>query len=232
MSQIAKCGTRPNNTQDNMTKKILASFYLLLFSQVVWAQNPFDEEVAQIQKKYKAAALVHPPIVFTGSSSVRMWPNLKDLAPAQRVLNTGFGGSQARDLLHFKEKLILQYKPKQVFIYEGDNDLFAGQSPRSVLRRTKRIFRAIKRQNKNTKVVLIAAKPSISRWHLKEKYLRLNRLFKQWAAKKQQIGYADIWSPMLKDGKLIKSLFISDGLHMNEDGYKIWEGVISPMVLK
>jgi lysophospholipase L1-like esterase len=119
-----------------------------------------------------------------------------------------------------------------VFIYEGDNDLFAGVSPRKIKRITKKIIRAIQKNNKQTQIVLIAAKPSISRWDLRTKYEQLNGLFERLAAKKELLIYADVWNPMLKEGALDKSLFISDGLHMNQKGYDIWESVLKPLILK
>ena len=105
-------------------------------------------------------------------------------------------------------------------------------SPRKIKRITKKIIRAIRKNNKQTQIVLIAAKPSISRWNLKTKYEQLNGLFERLATKKKLLIYADVWNPMLKEGELDKSLFISDGLHMNQKGYDIWESVLKPLILK
>ena len=72
------------------------------------------------------------PIVFTGSSSVRKWETLAQDFPAQPVLNRGFGGSRFPDALHYFDTLVTQYHPKQVVLYEGDNDLEAGATPEAV----------------------------------------------------------------------------------------------------
>ena len=64
-------------------------------------------------------------IVFTGSSSIRFWEDLQERFPENQVLNAGFGGSQASDLLYHLNDLVLRYKPKKVFVYEGDNDIFS-----------------------------------------------------------------------------------------------------------
>tara|TARA_B110000977_G_C11088852_1_gene495921 strand:+ start:722 stop:1369 length:648 start_codon:yes stop_codon:yes gene_type:complete len=198
----------------------------------VFSQNPFKAEVQEIQNRYINHKTQGKTIVFTGSSSIRMWLSVSDLAPENTIINTGFGGSQARDLWRHKEALIIQFQPHQVFIYEGDNDLYAGVKPRKIKRITKKIIRAIHTKNKQTQIVLIAAKPSISRWDLKIKYERLNGLFKQLVSKKEHLVYADVWNPMLKEGALDKSLFISDGLHMNQKGYDIWKTVLKPLILK
>jgi lysophospholipase L1-like esterase len=37
---------------------------------------------------------------------------------------------------------------------------------------------------------------------------------------------------MLENKALKEDLFISDGLHMNQKGYQLWEQVIGPLILK
>jgi lysophospholipase L1-like esterase len=105
-------------------------------------------------------------------------------------------------------------------------------SPRKVLATTKKIIRKIKRDNKETKIVLIAVKPSLSRWSLKDKYLKLNKKFQRFSHRKSQVSFADVWAPMLENKALKEDLFISDGLHMNQKGYQLWEQVIGPLILK
>jgi len=196
------------------------------------AQNSFNDEVKGIENAYANLSLDARLIVFTGSSSVRLWKNLAQVFNNTNIINTGFGGSTARDLLVFYKPLITHFKPAQVFIYEGDNDIFAGVSPRKVLATTKKIIRKIKRDNKETEIVLIAAKPSMSRWSLKDRYLKLNKKFQRFSYRKSQVSFADVWAPMLENNALKEDLFISDGLHMNQKGYQLWEQVIGPLLLK
>ena len=75
-------------------------------------------------------------------------------------------------------------------------------------------------------IVIISAKPSIERWHLKGKYKRLNRRFKKMCAADPLLEFADVWTPMLVGRKLREDLFIEDGLHMNDKGYLIWYDVL------
>ena len=87
---------------------------------------------------------------------------------------------------------------------------------------TEEIIRRIKTSNSSTQIILIAAKPSISRWKIRGKYKSLNRKFERLAKKDAQIDYVDVWHPMLNDRKLKTDIFIEDGLHMNQKGYDIW----------
>jgi lysophospholipase L1-like esterase len=211
----------------------LLLFFFLFRSLFSLAQDAtsFENEVEAIQKKYDTIWDVSKEtIVFTGSSSVRIWHDLQERFPNHHIVNSGFGGSQASDLLKYCDALILKYKPKKVFIYEGDNDISAGKNSKTILKDIVEITRKIREQNSAVKVILIAAKPSIARWSLKRDYKRLNRKFKRMCRKDADLLYVDVWKPMLDGGKLQKNLFIEDGLHMNAQGYEIWYRAIKPFL--
>ncbi|MFH6601955.1 GDSL-type esterase/lipase family protein [Maribacter algicola] len=204
-------------------------FLFLMIGFLALSQSPerFDNEVEAIQKKYDSLwDASNETIVFTGSSSIRIWKNLEQHFPGRQIVNSGFGGSQASDLLAHLDKLVLRFNPEKVFIYEGDNDISAKKRPGQIIKTTNTIINRIKEQNKNVKIVLITAKPSISRWGLRRKYRRLNRKFKKLSKKDPNIDYADVWKPMLNGRKVKQDIFIEDGLHMNDKGYKLWYDVI------
>ncbi|MGB5387114.1 MAG: SGNH/GDSL hydrolase family protein [Eudoraea sp.] len=197
------------------------------------AQDPsdFQEEVLAIQKKYDTLwDNTKETIVFTGSSSIRTWQNLQELFPDYQIVNSGFGGSQTIDLLSYTNELILQYNPKKVFIYEGDNDLNDSKKPREIITVTKEIITKIKSTIPDIRIVIISAKPSLARWHLKGKYKRLNRKFKHLCKQEENLDYAYIWDIMLNGKKLRQDIFIEDGLHMNSKGYELWYQVIKNYV--
>ena len=151
---------------------------LLLFtlSTSLQAQLPFDKEVKQIQEINDSIwDGSKKTIVFTGSSSIRLWKDLQERFPDHQVLNTGFGGSQFSDLQHYLDELILNYNPVKVFIYEGDNDVFAKKRPRKIIQIAQDIIDTLQHREPDMEIVLISAKPSISRWKFRGRYRRLNR---------------------------------------------------------
>ena len=212
---------------------ILSVLLGICFWQGLQGQDPlrFESEVALIKKGVDSLwDPARPALVFTGSSSIRMWADLQGRFPKRQILNTGFGGSQATDLLFYLEPLILAYRPEQVFIYEGDNDLAEGKRPGQVIRTLKEIKEQIQSTLPGVPIVFISAKPSISRWNLRRKYRRLNRRLLRLTRRDPSLFFADVWNPMLKGRNLDESLFIEDGLHMNSSGYDIWEQVLYPIV--
>jgi len=213
--------------------KFILLIVLCLVISIGNAQDevPFKSEIEAIQKKYDTAfEPSQETIVFTGSSSVRMWQDVQERFPDQQIVNTGFGGSQASDISLYMYDVILRFHPKKVFIYEGDNDINAEKKPNAIIRTVQHIIDGIHRNDSTTQIVLIAAKPSIARWNLKGKYKRLNRKFERLAGDNPSVSYADVWNPMLEGNKVKQDIFIEDGLHMNAKGYQIWYDVLEPFV--
>jgi lysophospholipase L1-like esterase len=206
-------------------------FILILFLSLsvnvlsAYAQEarPFTREVNELVAG-DAAIDKKKVILFTGSSSIRMWKDLKTYFPDHNVLNRGFGGSQMKDLLYFFDKLVVPYNPRMIFIYEGDNDLASKKSPDEIIATADSILTLIRSKvSKKVKVAFIAAKPSVARWELKDRYIEFNSKLKTWTAAKKNVLFVDVWTPMLDaNGAVQKDLFIDDGLHMNKKGYDIW----------
>ena len=211
--------------------KYYFSIFFWLLIQSVQSQFFFQSEVNKIQQRYKDkinSNINH--VVFTGSSSIRMWKDLPVLFQNPKIINTGFGGSKASDLLYYLDELVLDFNPSKVIIYEGDNDISSGHKINFILKNIKSIIKKIENKNKYVQIILISAKPSIMRWDLRKKYIQLNKKYKNLALKNNNIHYADIWSQMIDSGELKTDIFIEDGLHLNEKGYKIWEKVLCPIL--
>lgn len=210
-------------------------FFLLVFIPTLFLnaqQNSFfKDEVLAITKKYDSVwDSSKETIVFTGSSSIKMWKNVHELFPNQQIINTGFGGSQTLDLLGYTDELILNYTPKKIFIYEGDNDISSNKKPKEILKTFEEIITQIKKQNAAAQVIIISAKPSIARYHLKRKYQKLNRMLNRLCKKDTQLQFANVWDIMFDKRKLKEDIFINDGLHMNDNGYQLWYSVIKDYI--
>ncbi|MBT1688420.1 GDSL-type esterase/lipase family protein [Dawidia soli] len=214
-------------------RNLLLIACLLLLEFTVVAQDPrrFEAEVTNLVAGDTAVKKKNL-ILFTGSSSFRLWrPDLASSFPDKNVLNRGFGGSQMSDLIYYFDKLILPYHAKQIFIYEGDNDLASGKTPEEIIRQADSLLYLIRKKvSRRVNVVFLAAKPSLARWNQHETYRTFNGMLKAWAEKHKHVIYADIWTPMIDPatGKVKDDLFIEDGLHMKANGYEIWTRVLKP----
>lgn len=193
------------------------------------AQDPlrFQKEVDQIHEKYPPHVQRDNLVLFTGSSSIKMWKDIESDFPDHEVINAGFGGSQTFELLHYVNELILDYKPSKVFIYEGDNDVSSGKSSTQIILTMHELVTAIHEALPETEILLISAKPSISRWHLKDEYMDLNQHLEEYSQLFDYVQYVNIWDTMLNaEGSPKAEIFLEDKLHMNRAGYDLWAEVV------
>ena len=209
----------------------------ILFLQTSCSQErdqPFYEEI----EAFKIADKKSPPppnaILFTGSSSIRLWTTLQEDFPGYPVIRRGFGGSGLNDLINYENDIITPYKPKQVVIYSGENDIaMGGVTATDIVQRFTELFNMIRKDLPETDIAFVSIKPSPSR----EKYQSIiedaNIMIRQFLSSYPETVYIDVYHPMLdRDGKPRKELFTDDDLHMNEKGYQIWRDAIRPHLLR
>jgi lysophospholipase L1-like esterase len=183
-------------------------------------------------RAFERSDRLHPPpqnaVLFIGASAIRKWTSLAKDFPGVPVINRGFGGSQIADSTAFAGSIIFPYHPRVIVLYGGDNDLAAGKSPQQVVSEYADFVRTVRAKLPRTRIIFISIKPSPIRWkRLKDKVIETNRRIA--AMKGYGLFFVDIFSPMLDaDGNPRKDLFLRDGLHPNENGYRIWASLIRP----
>ncbi len=189
----------------------------------------WESTIRQFERQDSIDPVSPGAVLFVGSSSIAKWQDVADYFPDQRVLNRGFGGSEFSDLLHYADRVIYPYQPAKIFIYEGDNDLANGESPRQILAEAKQLRSRIRKALGDTPVVFISPKPSVARWELKDQYETLNASLAKYAAQEENTEFADVWTSALdEDGRVLTDIFVEDNLHLNAAGYRIWQKALAP----
>lgn len=193
----------------------------------------WEKEIAAFEQSDRA----HPPakggVLFIGSSTIRMWQSLAADFPGHAVINRGFGGSEITDSTHFADRIIFPYQPKMIFLRAGGNDIHAGKSPEKVFADYKAFVATVHARLPETEIVYIGLAPTIARINEVEKGDALGALIKEFAAKNPRLKYIDTGGTTLgSDGKPRADLFIKDGLHFNEAGYKILAEKVRPFLPK
>ncbi|WP_420148844.1 GDSL-type esterase/lipase family protein [Spirosoma sp.] len=202
----------------------------LLFVSV-WANGQtkpaFEDEILAFEKLDKVALMAPNPIVFTGSSSIRLWENLGESFPKKNVVNRGFGGSQLTDVLRYADRVIVRYQPKQVVLYAGENDVASGVSGQQTYERFVALFEHVRQKLPNVAFAFISLKPSPSRRKYFAQMDVANQLIKEYLRKQRNTEFIDIRPVMLTpSGQPVPELFKSDSLHMLPEGYKRWTSVV------
>ena len=193
--------------------------------------SPFakwDKAISAFEAQDQKSPPPQGAVLFVGSSSIRLWKVEKSF-PNLVTINRGFGGSEIADSVHFADRIVLKYQPKTIVFYAGDNDIAHGKSPVQVAKDFQAFVKIVHKKLPKTKILFIAIKPSLARWKLAETIQKANGLIRSQCEKNEQLEFIDVWKPMLgDDGRPRAELFLKDGLHMNEQGYKIWASLIKP----
>lgn len=170
-------------------------------------------------------------IVFTGSSSIRLWTNLKQDFPGLPVLNRGFGGSVANDLTVYAEEVVLRYQPKVLVIYTGSNDVNAGLSAGEALADYTKFLNLVHERLPETRVIVNSVKVASSRLKQMTTVQELNRKLEAWCKGQPWVTWVEATAYLIgTDGKPKDELFRKDRLHLNPDGYGLWKGVLDPVL--
>ena len=185
--------------------------------------NRFEPEVLKFEALDRKVPPPPRPILFVGSSSIRLWTHLPTSIHGRPVLNRGFGGSRFKDLLRFFNRVVLPYGPSVVVVYEGDNDLAEGQTPAEIAQDLAVFLERAETELRGTSILLLTVKPSPSRVHLLEVQSEFNRRLKLLPQSHPRVRVIDVASPLLdSQGKPDPRFFAADRLHLNADGYEAW----------
>ena len=161
---------------------------------------PFKDEIDVFVKNDSIQMPAANSILFVGSSSFNYWKDIRNYFPGYPIINRGFGGSSLTDIIYFNQETILKYKPKQIYIYCGENDIAASDTitPQIVLERFKTLYKII-RTNLGTKVPImyVSIKPSVSRWAMEEKFVAANTLIRNYINKQKHTQFLDVHTAML-----------------------------------
>jgi lysophospholipase L1-like esterase len=195
------------------------------------ANVPFEDEIEQFEASDKVSPPQQGGVVFVGSSSIRLWPNLKADFAGVNVVQRGFGGGELWQVVDYAPRIVVPYCPQRIVVYAGDNDLAAGRSPEQILKDYQDFVSLVHRSLPETRIAFVGIKPSGSRWALAEKMRKANELVRAYSSTQPGLVYIDAFTPMLgRDGRPRAELFVADSLHMNARGYAIWRDLLTPFV--
>lgn len=213
---------------------VVAVFALLLRPQ--WARSQDVPDPSRWESEihaFETADLSDPPprggIIFTGSSSIRLWTTLKDDFAGLPVVNRGFGGSMLPEVTAFLNRIVIPHKPALVVVYCGGNDINAGRSAEQVTTDFKALVAVLHDALPLTRIDYISIAPNPARWSQVETVKRANRQIADFIATDSRTAFIDVFPHMLgPDGKPKPDIFVEDQLHMNAAGYAIWAEVVRP----
>jgi len=177
-------------------------------------------------------------IVFMGNSITEGWketdPNFFKNKP---YIDRGISGQTTPQMLVRFRADVVNLKPKVVVILAGTNDIAGNTGPSTLEMIEDNIASMIEIANANNiKTVLCSVLPVYDYpWSpgLKpaQKIVDLNTWIKTYADK-NNIAYADFFTPMADEKNGLKKEYSEDGVHPNLNGYKIMNPIVEAAILQ
>lgn len=216
---------------------LVTLFYLGLCAHLSAASDPhparFSEEIGRLLATERNEPPPKRGVLGVGSSSMRLWgPRMaSDLAPLT-IVPRGFGGSHFSDLNHFFDVLVRRHDPRAIIVYEGDNDLASGKTTTAVLIDFLEFSEQVTTLETPPRVYVLAVKPSPKRMTVWPDALVFNRRLAALCAEMEGYTFVDVATPLLdRGGEPELSLFVEDGIHLNDDGYDLWAEAVRSVVV-
>jgi lysophospholipase L1-like esterase len=203
-------------------------FLLLLLNAAAFAKDlpkpeRFEKAIAAFESEDKAKKASKDATLFVGASNIRLWKSLPDRFKKDKVINRGFGGAFLSEVLHFADRIVLPYKPKQIYLNAGGNDLHLGRTPEEVLASFKAFTALLAEKLPKTKLAFLCIPTSPSRWEEVETVRKTNQMIADFIhAGGDKIEFVDYFPMLLgADGQPRKELYVEDQLHFSEAGYDV-----------
>jgi lysophospholipase L1-like esterase len=187
----------------------------------------YESDVQALEKNLERWPPSVRPVVFYGSSSIRLWTTLEEDFADVATLNLGFGGSTLAACSWFYWRLVRPICPKALVVYAGDNDLGDGVPPAEVAQQLGFLMQQVDVSAPGIPLTVIAIKPSPVRWSIVTRIEEANLRMQALVAGRPRSYWVDVFHPMLQGGQPRTELFADDGLHLSAAGYALWKTELS-----
>ena len=195
------------------------------------------DRYAEANAALPAPAKGEKRVVFIGNSITDGWPNAHpDFFKSNNYVGRGISGQTSPQLLSRFRHDVINLKPGAVLINIGTNDVAQNTGPYNEEFTLGNIMSMAELADANgIKVILSSVTPAGEypwRKEIKDvpqKIMSLNAKIKAYA-KEKGFSYIDYFSVMCDENNALKSNLGTDGVHPNEEGYKIMEATAKKVI--
>jgi len=189
----------------------------------------FEKEIIAFEQQDRTSPPAPGGVLFVGDSGFRMWKSLATDFPEHHVINRGFGGSTMADVPDFTYRIVFPYKPRLIVLREGGNDLTTGVSPEQLLSQIQTFVDRVRARTPDVRIAICSLNPNPARWTQADTRKRINAMLKAYVASGKNLDFIEVWDQFLDPaGDPRADLFLKDGLHNNDAGYKIYADIVRP----
>lgn len=163
-------------------------------------------------------------ILFLGSSTIRLWDNLKEDVAPYTTIKRGYGGAKFCDLAIHCPQLIdgLKFRAAVVFVANDITGSVADKEPAEIKRLAKIVIASLKKNNPLSPVILLSITATPSRFNHWKRIQAANRALSTISDEIADVYFLETEDSYLtEDGKPIEEYFVDDRLHQTPAGYQL-----------
>ena len=112
-------------------------------------------------------------------------------------------------------------KPSVIVLYLGGNDLTLGYSAEKIVKKIRKFLELVFKNYPNIKIINMSIKPSFERINDIKKIEKINSLMTAESSRNKNLIQLNFYEKIINKGVINQSLYLRDGLHFNDLGYKI-----------
>jgi lysophospholipase L1-like esterase len=190
----------------------------------------FETEIAKFDSLTNAEDYPSDAILFTGSSSIRLWKTIREDMLPYPVIQRGFGGAKIEDMAYYLHRIVYPLNFRAIVFFAGTNNLTGSgkEMPEdSIVYWINNINHQVRRKYPVAPIFWIAITPVNSRIKVMDKVFAMNKQVKSICEENKNMYFIDTEKVFLgADGNPRSELFINDQLHLNREGYVLWSTII------
>lgn len=189
----------------------------------------WEKDIRQFEKLDSSQQDPAHAILFTGSSSIRLWSTIREDMKPYAVIQRGYGGAKLSDFAYYASRIIYphQFDALVLFVANDISGSPADKKPEEVAKLFSDILQIIRARYPETPVFWVDITPTPSRWSVWQAIQEAN-LYIEEVCKKDRHAFCIHTADQFlgTDGQPKKEFFREDMLHLNQDGYQVWAGII------
>jgi lysophospholipase L1-like esterase len=195
----------------------------------VTAKPSIDHQARALAQRLRDSVLPKDPVVVYGSSTVRLWPDIRKSLGREDAVAVGFGGATLRDCLAYYDLLVRPLAPGLLVVAAGANDIEKYDcGPEEILALIASLIEAARKTQPGLPVAVLTMKPAPFHGPRMAALRATNALLDKRLPDISGVRLIDIFAPFVDAaGDADPRFYAEDQRHLNDAGYAAWSAAIA-----
>ena len=244
---IISIATLWHSTIDNSAQNLYPKSSINIKYQLPWQREFYFNRI----KEFEENPIGNNKIVFLGNSITAGGGNWNQRFNTNNIVNRGISGDYTEGILNRLNEIIY-YKPIAVFLLTGVNEFFKDNSnnteitPDYVADNILKIAEKIKNGCPSTRIYIQTIFPINNQYYMNVKMVDYNFLRNDYSPSvnaqinevnlilnnNNKFKVLDLHKHFLNNLNILDPIYSIDGVHLNQNGYRVWADKISHLIQK